>query len=386
MSQSFTFYYIGIGLLLLFIAVVIIAIFRIRERKERERYETKDYIKALNALIEGDYASAINFFYRTVQMDTENIDAYLKLGDIFRALGKVDKAIKIHKELLVRRHLDQMTRTEITRSLVLDYISGKFYDEALERLNELFAIEPRNIWAKKQQLIIYEAKTDWDNAFKTLRVLAKWEERKDHWPQLALYRVEEAQKLFRKDREKEGRIRLREAIKIDPHCAAAPIALGDSYVRENRYTDAIKIWMEFVKKMPSHSYLVFDRLQEVLYSVGSYGEIENILQELTQEHPENLDVLFALSDIHLRKGDLNGAIELCEAALEKASNSVPAKMKLIKLYARKGQRDKALQIALELADRTSDSERKYQCSACRFESSAPLWHCPKCGAWKSFKV
>ena len=198
--------------------------------------------------------------------------------------------------------------------------------------------------------------------------------------------VPKPKKKFNVDNEKEGRNLLREAIKIDSGCSAAHIELGDSYVRENRFTDAIKVWIEFVRNVPKHSYLVFDRLQEVLYSIGSYSEIENILQELHEEHPENLDIIFTLTDIRVRKGDTDGAIGLCESVLEKVPDSVTAKMRLIKLYDRKSDKDKALKMALDLADQSTDSLKIFICSKCSYNSSVPLWFCPDCSSWKSFNI
>lgn len=385
-EQTNLFYYFGAGLIVLLIIVIVHFSLKTQRRNKQKNLEKKDYIRALNYLIEDDYPKAIEYFYNAVRNDTENIDAYIKLGDIFRQQKKVDKAVKIHNELLVRRNLDHTTRSEIIKSLVLDHIALKNYSKALENLNTLIAVEPKNQWAKKQQLVIYEAKGDWENAFKTFKQLAKIEGRKEVNNQLALYKVENGKKSIKNKKEREGRILFREAIKLDPACSAAHIELGDSYVREERYTDAIKVWVEFVRKVPNHSYLVFDRLQEVLYSIGSYGEIENILQELHQEYPNNLDVIFTLADIRSRKGDTEGAIQLCELALEKNPDSIHAGLKLIKLYDRNHEKEKALKLAKEVADKSFDSKMEFVCSVCNYKTNIPIWHCPKCNAWKSFNL
>ena len=386
MEQTYLFYYIGAGLIAILVIVSIYFTFTLRKQNKQKDWEKKDYIRALNYLIEGELSKAVEYFHNSVRNDTENIDAYLKLGDIFRQQKKVDKAIKIHSELLVRRNLDHTTKSEIIRSLVLDHIALKNYSKALENLNSLIAVEPKNHWAKKQQLVVYEAQMDWDNAFKTFKQLSKLEGLKEINDRLSLYKVENAKKSIADKKEKEGRILLREAIKLYPACSAAHIELGDSYVREERYTDAIKVWVEFVRKVPNHSYLVFDRLQEVLYSSGSYGEIENILQELHQEYPANLDVMFTLADIRSRKGDTTEAIQLYEYALEKEPESNAARLKLVTLYDRNNEKEIALKIAKDVADKTLDSNMELMCTVCNYKTKVPLWHCPKCNSWKSFNL
>ena len=384
MNQSLLFYYIGGGVVLLMLIVLVVAVLSRRRKKEQGEGDAH-YIRALNAMLESDLQRAVQEFYEVVKNDTENIDAYVKLGDILRENGQTDRAIKIHRELLVRRNLDRTAREEVIRSLVKDYMKAGLYDRALEQLNRIFSVEPKNLWAKKTQLAIYEAKGDWENAFKVLKTLSKWEKEKDFRGQMALYKVEDARKKFEQNQEKEGRIRLREALKIDPNCAAAHIALGDSYVREERYTDAIKVWMEFVRKVPKQAHLVFDRLQEVLYSVGNYSEIETLLQEVNQEHPEIPEIAFTLSDIKLRKGELNEAVRLCESILERDPQNEQAVAKLVKLYAKQGDPEKALQFAQELADRSLGETASYACRVCHYVSTEPLWRCPKCGAWNSFR-
>ncbi len=386
MQQSYLFYYIAIALILIIIVAVIYASFRLRKQKLRNMFETNEYIRALNFLIEGNSSRAVEYFYKAVQKNTENIDAYLKLGDIFRHQKKVEKAIKIHSELLVRRNLDYVTRTEIIRSLTLDYFTAEKYDKALENINSLFAAEPKNVWAKKQQIAIFEAKYDWESAFKAFKLLDKWEKQKAAQNHLSLYKVELAKQKFQEKKEKEGRILLREALKIEANCSAAHIALGDSYVREERFTDAIKTWVEFVREVPRRSYLVFDRLQEVLYSMGSYSEIENILQELYQENLKNLDIVFTLADIRARKGELDIAVGLCKSALEIDAGSTQAKSRLVRLYDRKGDKEKALKAAVELAEQSVEVKHDFHCSVCNYHTDEVLWHCPKCGAWNSFDI
>jgi len=386
MNQSYLFYYIGAALVFILIIAIIYMVWRLQSQNRTKGQEYKDYIKALNYLIDGNLERAVEYFYNSIRIDTENIDAYIKIGDIFRQQNKIEKAIKIHKELLVRQNLNHVTKTEIIRSLVLDFYAAQFYDKALENLNFIFSVEPKNRWAKKQQLIIFEAKKDWENAFRTLKVLAKWENRVEINDQLSLYKVEAAKQKFEINEEKNGRFLLREAIKVDDNCSSAYLELGDSYVREDRLKDAITVWVDFIRKIPSQSYLVFDRLQEVLYTSGSYGEIENILKELNQEFPDNLDIIFTLADIRIRKGDIDSAVDLCKTALEKESNSVLAKMKLIKLYERKEQKEEALKLAVDVADQSIETTSEFMCTICNYKSIEPLWYCPKCRSWKSFNI
>ncbi|HDI51977.1 hypothetical protein DRP98_06015 [candidate division KSB1 bacterium] len=360
----------------------------LHSRKKKKGQEILPaYVKGLNYMIEGDLERAIECFKATVRADTDNIDAYIKLGDIMRRQNRLETATKIHRELLIRKELTLPLRKEILRSLIEDYKESRFYDKALQAIEELIKLDSKDLWAREVQLQVYEAKGDWDKAFEALRNLRRLKQAKEQYDDLlALYKVEAAQKLFRKGKEKEGRIRLREALKIDPVCVSAYFYLGDSYIRENRAEDAIEVWRKFVRKLPQYSHLVFDRLREVLFRIGSFGELETILQELHSENPDNQEVAFALVELKESKGAIREAVDLCEQILEKDPNSSRARMYLIRLYSRKGDKSKALSLTMDFVQQNLSAPTFYECQVCGYRSQSPLWHCPKCGAWKSFNI
>ncbi len=91
------------------------------KRRKRETSGKTPYVDALHLLMDGKKDEALDRLKRTVRKDTENIMAYIKLGDIFREKGYPIRAAKIHRKLLVRGDL---TCTEGFRAflhLVLDY-------------------------------------------------------------------------------------------------------------------------------------------------------------------------------------------------------------------------------------------------------------------------
>jgi len=378
--------------LVIFAAIVVVLLliyilFRTKSSAAKKRPIIDPYLQGLNALVEGDLDRASQYFRQSAQKDSENTDAYLKLGDIFRKQGQPDRATKIHRELLVRRNLNPSIRLQILRSLVQDYKESHKFDNALAMLDEILKLFPKDEWALSYKVQIFEEMEEWDKAFRTLNVLAKAKrDLGDVSQKLALYRVEEAKQLFSKGHEKSGRIRLREALKIDDKCAPGYLYLGDSYIRENRADDALKIWKNFVETVPEYSHLVFGRLQELLFRMGKFSEIESILKELLRKNPENYNIYYALIRLYENKGQYLEAINLCDQILENKPDDIDAGLLKMRLLARVKDFQKLGTEVITLTEKIIHPKEEYVCSVCGYHSGEPLWHCPKCGGWNTFDL
>lgn len=335
-------------ILTVLVALGIMVLFRKKATPVTDQ-AASDYAEGLNLLLAGKKEDALKKFRETVTKDSRNIDAYLKIGDILRETGQVDRAINVHKYLTVRSGLSTKQQQEILQSLAKDYQAAEEFDKALAVLNRVLE-ENRNIsWAQEMKLSLYEAKEDWRNAFQAYKEL-KQKNGKLENSRLALYKVREGIKLLESQQEKEAQSRFKDAIKISPESPPGYIYLADTYKKEERKSDALKVLKEFVEKVPSQSFLAFERIKELLYEGGVYGEIENLYLDVIESQPDNLMARLALAENYEKKGEIKKAIATCLEVLEKDSENKSAKKYLVRLYHKSGDNNEALRIALELID------------------------------------
>lgn len=342
-----------------------------------------DYTEGLNLLLSGKQKSALKKFRDSVTKNSNNIDAYLKIGDILRDMGQVERAINVHIYLTVRSGLNPNQQQEILKSLAKDYQAAKQFDKALEVINKVLEEDKMTLWAREMKLHLHEQKQEWDKAFQAYKDLKKLKADFKNG-RLALYKVQEGLQLINFGKEKEARNRFRDAMKIDPNSPPAYIYLADSYKRENRKGDALKILKQFVEKVPEQSYLAFERIKELLYEGGVYGEIENLYLDIIDSQPENLTARLALSEIYEKKGELDKAINTCLEVLEKDPLNKTAKQYLVRLYHNSGKDDEAVKQALDLIDELLKKKERFQCELCDYESEEPFWRCPNCFEWETF--
>ena len=70
----------------------------------------ESYVKGLNYLLIDDSQKAIETFSDLVKENADTVETNVVLGNLFRSKGEVDKAIKIHQNLLARPDLSQKQR------------------------------------------------------------------------------------------------------------------------------------------------------------------------------------------------------------------------------------------------------------------------------------
>ncbi len=342
-----------------------------------------DYTEGLNLLLSGDREAALKRFRDAVNKNSRNVDAYLKIGDILREIGQVERAINVHKYLTVRSGLTPKQREEIMRSLAKDYDDAREFDKGLEVLDKVLEENRHLFWAQEMKLRFYEKKEEWDNAFQTYKELRKSRGESKNG-RLALYKVQEGLQLIDSGKEREARTRFKDAIKIDPNSPPGYIYLADSYRRENRNSDALQVLKEFMERVPAQSYLAFDRIKDLLFEGGVFGEIENVYLEIIDVQPNNLMARLALADIYEKKGELEKAIDTCLDVLEKEPVNELAKKHLVRLYHKSGDDEKSVSQALDLIDESLKHKAMFKCKECGYKSNEPFWRCPKCQEWETF--
>ena len=341
------------SLLYFFIVILAIALlaallfFTMRRPASRESDAAGDYAAGLNYLVSGETNLALEKLKSTVRKDTDNIDAYIKIGDILRENGKVDQAIKVHRDLTARTSLSLADQLLILRSLEADFEQKQAYDSALKVLEKIYELKKDDIWAREKELQIHEARHDWEKAEVVYRKLSKQKNKPDS-KKLAYYRVEIGRQCMKNGKSKEAREAFRQAMKVDSSFYPAYMELSENYINEDRPNDALEILKKFAQANPDEAATAFDKIKELLFTIGEFGEIENVYSQVIASSPENWEAYLALAEIREKKGEMDGAINLCQQILQKNPDSKKAREHLVRFYHRQGNDRLAVEQALAI--------------------------------------
>lgn len=359
--------------------IVILAWLFLRKQKPKRKHSP--YIEALNALLANDRQTALQKLRETVKIDSQNVDAYLKLGNLLREEGDVERALKIHKSLTVRP-LSPVHRRDVLKAVASDYLADGKMNQARTVAGNILSINKRDLWAHETLLHIYEETNQWEKAFEMQKQVQRLKGQEDK-ELLALYKVYAGQSLDHQGEHHKARLKYKEALRIDERCTAAYLFLGDSYVAEHRLNDAIIYWKKLMETVPEHAFLCFERLEKTQFELGDYSSMIQIYKHLIAGKPEDLGSLFAFVRIQEKMGHIDEAIALCQDTLERHPTSQEARWCLVRCYHSKGDDDQAMKYALDL-EKSYSGGNGFSCHGCGYQATDIHWRCPQCKAWRTF--
>lgn len=369
------------------VIVVILAVvfFLIRMRRGKIKPAQLLYIDGLKALLAGDVNLAFHKLRQVVNQDTKNVDAYLKLGDIFRMKKRFDKALRIHRELTLRHSLSPEEGVDIKKALALDYVESGDHSQAISTLGEILKTNDRDAWALQALLSEYEEAKRWDEAFELRSRFSKQKKEKDN-SILALYKVFKGRDLASRGDYHKARMAYKEALNYDEKCVPAHIFLGDACYGEQRLDEAVVYWKRLLETVPKAGYLVFNKLEKTLFELGSFGEISEIYEQIYRENPKDSHALFALASLDEKKGRTEEAQLKYNQILEIDPSFLPARLSLIRIYQESNEMHKAREMVESLFEILPAKVEYFVCERCGYQSPEPLWRCPGCKEWNSFNI
>ncbi|MEZ5359064.1 MAG: tetratricopeptide repeat protein [Candidatus Zixiibacteriota bacterium] len=358
-------------------------------RKSQEKEVGPDpyvYIEGLRALLRGQDEQAFTHLKSTVLTDTNNIDAYIQLGNIFRRMKKHEQALKVHKDLTHRAGLTAAEKKEILLALYKDYLALDDEKTAMKAIKEILSVVPNDKIALEASLRWLEKQDEWKEASVLRKQLDKIEGIESNHT-LALYKVFEGHQLHEQGDRHRARLFYKEAIHIDKNCMAAYVAIGDSYYNEKRLEDALSYWTRVVAQKPAEGQVVFERLKKGFFEIGRYGDYAEALSSLLQALPEHLTARLELAYFLEKKGDIDEAREHYVTAQDNHPDSLLAKLGLFRLNSQTKRKEAADTMFKQIMKMVVKQEAtNFRCGECDLISDKKAWLCPRCKSVDSFST
>jgi lipopolysaccharide biosynthesis regulator YciM len=342
------------------------------------------FMRGLNYILSDDQDQAIEELTRAVNVDTDAVETYVALGNLFRSKGEIDRAIRIRQSIIVRNNIAESIRRQAKFDLGLDYRRGGFYERAIKTFQEVLSEDPKHTEALHQLVLIYEETRDWEKAFETEQKMAKLTGEK-RLNVLAHHQTEIGKAHMERGRTGNAKAAFKKALSLDPTCVDAHLHFGDWYLHQGKPKKALAQWRKVVEVAPDHTFLVLNRLALAAVRLKDFSPVEEVLTQCVQSGPNPLAHL-ALARMLAQRGENDRAINELNRAIELDPAFMEAHRELGLLLLVLGRREDALEAYRNLLNHLESPDAVFRCARCGFEASELYWRCPQCYAWDAMSL
>lgn len=354
-------------------------------RKEENSLELpSSYLRGLNYLLNEQQDKAIDLFIQLLDVDNDTVETHLALGSLFRRRGEVDRAIRIHQNLIARPTLSKEQRMQALFELGQDYMRAGLLDRAEALLGELIGNGPHTVAALQHLLDIYQQEKDWDKAIHIAqRLESKTGQSKRNL--IAQYYCEKAEIIYRHGEPSKALKLIKRALSEDVNCARASIMEGDIEKSAGNYKAAIRAYHRVEQQEPDYLPEVIKPLTECYRGIGKVDDMVTFLRQNLAKH-NTISIMLALAELIQQEKGENDAADFISEYL-KQRPSVRGMDRLIELNLENvndSVRDK-LQVLKDVTTQLIKDKPIYTCSQCGFAGRTLYWQCPSCKQWDTVK-
>jgi lipopolysaccharide biosynthesis regulator YciM len=350
--------------------------------KQPQSINNTDYFKGLNFLLNEQPDKAIDLFIQMLEVDSDTVETHLALGNLFRHRGEVDRAIRVHQNLIARPTLQPEHRSQALLELGQDYMRAGLYDRAESLFQELTESNVHQEQALLSLLIIYEKEKEWNKALQTAAKLQSATGKQLN-NQRAHYYCELADEARASGDIKLAGEHLKKAQGCDKDSIRASILLGEVEQQKGNYKTAIRLLKKVAQNNPVYLSIVLPSLR------GCYEAVDN-----------QTDLRFFLQEFIVSNQGMAGAVTLSQIIMEEDGEEAAAKFLFehlnkypsldglrqlisLELNAETVTKEDILQLLTVMLDKMVEENSGYKCTTCGFDGKTMHWLCPSCNSWSS---
>lgn len=355
---------------------------RYKEHREQQRQDVPQrFVQGINYLLSEEPDKALDVFLNYAEVDEHTANTFLLLGNLFRNRGEINRALRIHQNLVARSDLSKPQRTAAMLALGEDFFAAGLLDRAESVFTELLKDDPKHADACEPLRNIYEQLHEWNKAIEIAQ-LAQQRSKADHSRLIAHYYCELAvlelqkQNLFRAEET------IKKAVKSHPTSARVLVLNGDLAYARNQREEALGFYRQAIKKDTRLIGMLFNQL---VNNFNQKGELESLYQFIQQTFANTQDAkLFGyLLQLARKLGKLSDMQLQVEEYLTKGKPSLNTLTHATDVLSSLWQEEKVCDIAqLQTAlQRLAASQPDFQCAQCGYKMHGYLWRCPACHHW-----
>lgn len=350
-------------------------------RDSRFRLVSAEYFKGLNYLLNEQPDKAIEVFVKMAEVDSDTVETHFALASLFRRRGEVDRAIRIHQNLIARPSLSRMHRAQALFELAQDYLRAGLLDRAESILLEMLDTPAYTEVSLRSLISLYEQQKDWEQAISMRRRLQAATGLSEE-PIIAQYFCELAQAALASDDTSLANRFLKRALAHDPESVRANFMLARMAEQAEDWPRSQRQYQKLLQRDPRLATEILPTLARISAQAGSRHSLGEILEDLLRGEPR-ASAYVALAAILEPEFD-HPVVRDCVAEYLRNEPSLRGLYDMYATLAKTGDNGADDLAPLQAVVRKLlQNGPRYRCEECGFRGRTLYWQCPSCKTWNS---
>ncbi|HME92084.1 MAG TPA: tetratricopeptide repeat protein [Myxococcaceae bacterium] len=358
----------------------LLALLAVLSRKGRSEDEARAYLAGFTYVLSDDPDAAIAELSKAAQLNTQTLETYFALGALFRRKGELDRAIRLHRNILLRPGLAAEVRRRAQLALALDYKRSGLRDKASESFEKLLEEEPRHRDGLLHYRRVLEESRQWERAAALQNRLVEL----DGTGQAVLaHLLAEWSRMIVREAPEQAESLSERAVALVPDSADAQLALGEARIALRRERSAASPLQRAVELEPE----LAPRTVRLLAS--AFAEAQQLEQffkdQVAMGGPRSAPFELALALLYRERGSAETALEHLRRVIERWPQFWEARKALGALLLSENRSEELRADYREILATLGKPALGFGCASCRQKLPEHLFRCPSCEEWDTVR-
>jgi lipopolysaccharide biosynthesis regulator YciM len=348
-----------------------------------------DYFQGLNFLLNEEPDAAIDTFIKALEVNSETLDTHLALAKLLRKRGEVDRAIRIHQNLLARPGLTKEQSQQAQYELATDFTKAGLLDRAEGLLTTLTQEEGAFQTKGLIRLLgVYRDEREWQEGLQVLQKLSgsRFSKTYDRWaPIRGHFCCELAEQEIIKQCYEDARQWLKQALSYDKNSPRANLLLGRLEIAAGNTNRGIQQLQKIAEQTPEYLSEALPYIADGYRQIGGLSTYHHFLKNSYKASPEPIIVAELVDIIALQEGEDAAAEFITSEVTKNPSNIAFDKLLDYSSTLTNVKNNEYLKSLQQFIKKGIANSYQYQCHKCGFKGQKLHWLCPSCKHWGNVK-
>lgn len=371
---------------------------KFNKNQNKQRQLSGHFVKGVNFLLNEEPDKALEIFLNYPDIDEYTAETYHLLGNLFRNRGEVDRALRVHQNLIARANLNNQQKHKAMFSLGQDFFAAGMLDRAESVFYELLNNSKLDKQLPKSEVctslrVIYEQTQEWEKAIEATNCYKKHQKKGENGSidsntLVAHYYCELADEALEKGNLHDVDFFMGKAKTTHKQSTRLMSLQGDVAFHQKEYSQALKNYLAAIKQDSRLLSLLFEKVEISAKEVESMPSFQSDLIKHYKKNKDSSVFVKILMIAHKYKISSNALDSLITKELSSEKMSIESIFNASE-YIKTGEGTIESEEGLLLLNKSLESYLQgvpaFRCVHCGYKMHDFLWRCPACHHWDTIE-